>query len=268
MPIVTRIKGHAALLLAVPAVAGCMQTGAGSPSTHIPVGTAKFDVRAYGARADGATNDTAAFTRAIGAAAKAGKPKAAAIVWVPKGHYAIDAVTLQSNVVIQVEAGSVLTMASSGTGNDALFELASTANGGASFIRNVGVEGVRGRFTIDLSNPPSPRNHAVSVLNARHFLLAAFDVIQNDSQPSGAPPTSQSAALTFASNRASVPGGTLYHPMDGVIRDISVTHAPYSYGATQVTSGQNLRFSNLSSTGGIALRMETDRATAGRLGGV
>jgi polygalacturonase len=62
-----------------------------------------FDVRAFGARGDGATIDTAAINAAIEAAAQGG-----GTVRFPPGRYLSFSIRLRSNVALVLEAGSVL----------------------------------------------------------------------------------------------------------------------------------------------------------------
>jgi hypothetical protein len=117
---------------------------------------------------------------------------------------------------------------------------------------------VNGSFTIDVSRTSAPRGHGFTVKNVRHFEISNVQGVLENSSTSGRLPSSQAAFVTFHSTPASRPGGTLYHPIDGLIKNISVTGAPYGYGTTQVTAGESLDFENISSTGGISLRMETD----------
>jgi polygalacturonase len=63
-----------------------------------------FDVRAFGARGDGATIDTAAINAAIEAAAQGG----GGTVRFPPGRYLSFSIRLRSNVALVLEAGSVL----------------------------------------------------------------------------------------------------------------------------------------------------------------
>jgi hypothetical protein len=217
-----------------------------------------FNVKSYGAKADGQTNDTAAFARAIAAASANGSVTRPGVVYVPKASYALANVNLRSNVTVTVEGGSTIRLAGSATGNSAVFYLGNYASGEASWIDNVKVTGVNGTFTIDVSRTTAPRGHGFTVKNVRHFEISNVQGVLENSATSGRLPSSQAAFITFHSTPASQPGGTLYHPIDGLIKDISVTGAPYGYGTTQVTAGESLDFENISSTGGISLRMETD----------
>jgi polygalacturonase len=70
-----------------------------------------FDVRAFGARGDGATIDTAAINAAIEAAAQGG----GGMVRFPPGRYLSFSIRLRSNVALVLEAGSVLIAADPAT---------------------------------------------------------------------------------------------------------------------------------------------------------
>jgi polygalacturonase len=63
-----------------------------------------FNVKDYGAKADGKTNDAAAINKAIAAAAKAG----GGIVFFPAGTYLSGSIRLQSNVTLDLSSGSIL----------------------------------------------------------------------------------------------------------------------------------------------------------------
>jgi polygalacturonase len=68
-----------------------------------------FDVRAFGATADGKALDTAAINRAIDAASAAG----GGIVRFPAGHYLSYSIHLKSKVTLQLETGSTIIAADS-----------------------------------------------------------------------------------------------------------------------------------------------------------
>jgi hypothetical protein len=220
-----------------------------------PASAATYSVRNFGARGGGA-NDSAAFNRAITYAHLHG----GGVVYVPRGTYSLVQVYLMSHVYLHIEAGTVLRVASGATNNQSIFYLASkgvyTTNT-RTYITHTGVIGVHGLFTVDLSHTPTPRNHAIKVINVQHFTIANMRAIQNNSNPRGSP-SSYAAVITFQSDSASRLTGVMYHPLYGWISNIHVTQAPYSFGATQITSGAYLHFFNISSAGGIALRFETD----------
>jgi polygalacturonase len=63
-----------------------------------------FNVKDYGAKADGKTNDAPAINKAIDAAAKAG----GGIVFFPAGTYLSGSIRLQSNITIYLSTGTIL----------------------------------------------------------------------------------------------------------------------------------------------------------------
>ncbi len=63
-----------------------------------------FNVRTYGALADGATPDTTSFVTAIEAATTAG----GGVVYAPPGSYVVGSIRLLSNVTLYLEAGATL----------------------------------------------------------------------------------------------------------------------------------------------------------------
>jgi polygalacturonase len=69
-----------------------------------PAGVRIFDVRTFGARADGTTLDTAAINQAIDACNAAG----GGVAYVPPGTYHSGTVVLKSNVTLYLEAGAKL----------------------------------------------------------------------------------------------------------------------------------------------------------------
>ncbi|HEY4110592.1 glycosyl hydrolase family 28 protein, partial [Puia sp.] len=77
---------------------------------------AVFNIRTYGAKGDGRTNDTRAIDKAIAAGVKAG----GGVIVVPAGVYVIGTVRLYSNIQLHLQPGSVL-LASDNT-NDYLLQ--------------------------------------------------------------------------------------------------------------------------------------------------
>ena len=64
----------------------------------------RFDVRTHGATGDGRMLDTAAFNRALAAAAAAG----GGVVRVPAGDYLCHSIRLRSGVTLEFESGATL----------------------------------------------------------------------------------------------------------------------------------------------------------------
>ena len=64
------------------------------------------DVRNYGARGDGAGNDTASVQAAIDAAEK----QNGGVVWIPAGTYCCGTIHLKSNIEVHLDGGATLRM--------------------------------------------------------------------------------------------------------------------------------------------------------------
>jgi Pectate lyase superfamily protein len=212
-----------------------------------------FNVKNYGALGNGSADDSAAFNSAIQAAASASP---AGDVYVPApGTYKIGDVHPKSGVDIKIEHGAVIQKASSGAWND-IFHLAGPND--TTFLENVSIQGVNGNFVLDMSNSPSTGTNGIFLRNVRHFAIKNMDCIQNNSNQLMLSPTSLAPCLMFRGTPAGPVNGVYNHPTDGDLVNLHSRYSPFGYGLTQVTSGDNLRFSNISSDGGVALRVETD----------
>src|SRR4051812_38007080 len=82
----------------------CICVGCQSHPSSPPIDE-RFDVRASGATGDGTTKDTAAFQKALDAAAKA---VSGGEVRVPPGEYLIGSVVIGSNTTLRLEQGATL----------------------------------------------------------------------------------------------------------------------------------------------------------------
>lgn len=108
------------LCLLLAAVLAALQPSPATARAGVTVSTARaatpvFDVRSYGAKGDGSSNDSAAVNSAVSAANAAG----GGIVEFTAGTYkSRNTIHLKSNVTLQLDAGSTL-LGSSGTGYDA-----------------------------------------------------------------------------------------------------------------------------------------------------
>ncbi|HVW21047.1 MAG TPA: glycoside hydrolase family 28 protein [Opitutaceae bacterium] len=83
-------------------LAGCQTPISSPPSAS--AGHGPFNVLDYGAVPDGVTNDTAAFARVVAAAHAAG----GGTIVVPAGRYLTGSIELESNITLDLEAGSAL----------------------------------------------------------------------------------------------------------------------------------------------------------------
>jgi polygalacturonase len=70
----------------------------------LPLTAATFDVKSFGAKADGKSNDREAIRKAIDAAAAV----SGGVVYFPAGTYSTGSIQLKSNITLQLEHGTVL----------------------------------------------------------------------------------------------------------------------------------------------------------------
>ncbi len=211
-----------------------------------------YNVKSYGAAGDGTTDDSAAFKSAVQAASQNGGGN----VYVPApGTYRIADVRLLSNVTVQIEAGAVIQKAPSTGWND-IFHLAGPND--TTFGTNQHIEGVNGNFVLDMSNSPSTGTNGIFIRNVKNFSVKHMDCIQNNSNQLMLSPTSRAPCLMFRGTPAGPVNGVYNHPNGGELVDLHSYNSPFGFGLTQVTTGENLTFRNISSDGGVALRVETD----------
>ena len=216
-------------------------------TTQPPTGGTTFNVRDFGATGNGTSNDTAAFERAMAEAARVG-----GVVYVPApGNYRIANVTPPSNTRLQVQAGASLKKY--GSDNGPLFNVEGPND--TTFVNNVHIEGVGGTFNIDLYDAGGD-TAGIRYRNVRNFSLRNMICIQNNDNPTQEDPSSRKPCISFLPQPAGPVNGVYNHPIDGVLENIHSRRSPYGWGLMQITGGENLRFFNISSEGGVPLRLE------------
>jgi hypothetical protein len=207
----------------------------------------RMSVLDYGATPDDATDDSAAFQRAMAAAVQAG-----GVAYVPAGTFLISGVKLPDHATLQVEAAA--TLKKYGTDTGPLFTM--QGPDAATFATDVHVEGVNGAFTMDLGDAGQDvagfRIRNVAGFSVRHMLC-----VQNDDNPLQEAPSSRKPCLSFLPlQQTALPSGLYSAPYDGVLEDLHSTQSPYGWGLLQFSGGQRIRISDVSSEGGSALRLE------------
>src|SRR5215208_3980730 len=130
--------------------------------------TTLVNVKDYGATAGDSSNDTAAFEKAMSAAG------AGEIVYVPVGTYRLSGVNIPSNTTMQLESGAVLKKFSTANG-PLLIEEGPTDS---TFAQNIHIEGVNGRFLMDL-NDAGQETPAIRFSNVKNFSLRDANCKQN-----------------------------------------------------------------------------------------
>jgi Pectate lyase superfamily protein len=209
-----------------------------------------INVKDFGATGNGTSDDTAAFERAMAQAARLG-----GAVYVPApGNYRIFNVTPPSNTRLLVQAGA--TLKKYGGKNGALFEVRGPND--TTFVKDVHIWGVGGTFTIDLHDA-GPRTTGIQYRNVRNFTLRNMVCIQNNDNPTGEPPSSHHPCVGFLPTPAGAVKGVHNHPFNGELKNVHSRGSPFSWGLTQISGGENLRFFDISSEGGVPLRLESYR---------
>ncbi len=262
-------------------------------------------VRRFGASGRGNRDDTRAFEAAMAGALRS-KVRSArgplgpqAVVAVPPGTYRLWGLRFRNDVRLEVAAGAVLEPTENPTaGNDPEDARALIVWDGAPRrpLRNVSIVGVgrsphvasgliarveRGwdvshSLVFDLDSQRTGGSNilgAMQLVNVRGFLIENVVSVQNGSADSGAgphgyaPPTSSRAAIVLAPRNDSPKAGPFYDPHDGAIVNHYNVGGPYGYGPNQVTSAHNVRLTRIFSSGGTALRLETDATLRKPFGG-
>lgn len=224
-----------------------------------------------------------------------GEPQA--VVYVPPGTYRLAGLYFPSNVRMEVDAGATLQLPPNRSeipsGQATPMIKWDSRVMGQPALQNVSLIGV-GRnldetkralkagsgkplspfdlshdFTMNLdpaSTGSTNYNPGMSIVNVQHFQVTNLFTIQNDTNQSSTPiinwPTSARAVLELhARHDSPMGGGALLEPRDGVITNQVNVGSPRSNGPNAVNAVDNLSFQNVYSSGGTALRLETDGST-------
>jgi hypothetical protein len=262
-------------------------------------------VRAFGATGRGNRDDTRAFAAAMAAARRSkvrfasGPLRPQAVVAVPAGTYRLWGLRFRDDIRLEVAAGAVLEPTanpSAGTGPEDARALIQWDGPAGRPLTNVSIVGVGRRagapsrfvahtapgwdlsrsFIFDLDADRTRGSNvlgAMQLLNVRGFLVKNVLSLQNGSADSGAgphgyaSPTSSRAAIVLAPRNDTPKGGPYYDPHDGAIVNHYNVGGPYGYGPNQITSAHNVRLDRIFSSGGTALRLETDATLRKSFGG-
>ena len=197
-------------------------------------------------------SDTRAFQDAF-AAAGAGET-----VHVSCGTWRVVGLEPPSNTNIDIE--SCATLKKYGNNNTPIFLVQGPND--TTFAENVNIQGVNGRFTLDLSDAHPQESTGFRFRNVKHFSLKNMDCRSNNSNTSGGPPTILRPCLTtLPLDTSRLPSGEYKAPYDGLFQNLHETQGAYGWGLTQISGGQDLTFKDISSDGGVALRLESFEAT-------
>jgi polygalacturonase len=220
-------------------------------TTFTPLETVT-NVRDFGATGNGTSNAKAAFEIAMAEAARLGES-----TYVPSGTYHLAGVNLPNNTHLEVKAGVVFKKF--GTANGPLFVEQGPTD--TTFAHDIYIEGVGGKFTMDL-NDAGAGTAAIRFSNVNGFSLKNADCIQNNDNQQMLPPTSYKPCLAFLSANTTLNNGVYNAPHDGVIDNVHSFKSPYGFGLTQFNGGSNIQLTNISSEGGVPLRVESFKSNA------
>jgi hypothetical protein len=199
----------------------------------------------YGATAGDASDDSQEFDAAIAAAGPGER------VYVPKGSgaYRLYSVTLPSDAYIDVEAGAVVKKF--GTSNGTVFSMQGSQT---VFSHNDSIQGVGGKFHLDLSDA-NDGSTGVRLRNVEDFRIKNMDCTLRNSNPyvTG---NLNNVCIGFLSWSPTPVNGVYQAPKNGLIENAHAFDAGYGWGLTQFNGGQDITLKDISSEGGIALRLE------------
>lgn len=191
-----------------------------------------------GAKADGKSNDGQVLQGAIDELSAAG----GGVVRIPKGSYQLSNVRLRSNISLEIEGGTVITLPlSQPNANTSLFILGEAG----TLIKNVAIKGVGGRFLIDVRGAGG-RPRIFSFKNVHNFTVSDVDIIDAKTT---------FPMMTFSPCEKN--DEEIFGPTDGLIINASAYDCHYGYGLVQAHGARRVHFENLYGVGGVTLRFET-----------
>jgi hypothetical protein len=241
----------------------CALTAAPASVAASPAGVADLRAAPFSALCNGVTDDSAAFNAAIVYAAAHPDPTVLGKADQPQGvvHLPYSAtgtntcrvyrVRLRSNVRLVIGRG--VTIEQYGSARGYLFSLSGSTN--ASILGGDPSPSVpTDHWVVDVDaarTGGNPDIHPIQVGNGEYAEIEGPSFLANWSQPQ-TPPASANFKTTSA----------MIHYGDGSnhiwLEDAAARHVPAGYGLTEVNAGQDLYFSDISSQGGVALRLETN----------
>jgi hypothetical protein len=204
----------------------------------------------YNATGGDATDDTAAIEQAMNAAGTD------TVTYVPSGTYYIFGMQVPSNTELEVQHTATF-KASANPGP--LIDMRGVAN--TSFGENMHISGVGGRFLIDIGTENTDGT-PMRVRGVKNFSIKHVDIRTNNSQPTAEAPTTRHPGITFIPMDQTQLNGEYEHATNGLIQDAHHDNAAFGWGLAQLSGATNVHFENISSEGGVALRLENFQGSA------
>lgn len=223
----------------------CPNDAGPSSNQGCPITTVYEDVTDYGATAGDASDDSQEFNAAMAAAGPGER------VYVPKGvgAYRLYNVTLPSDTYIDVEAGAVLKKF--GTSNGTVFSMQGSQT---VFSHNNSIQGVGGKFHLDLSDA-NDGSTGMRLRNVENFQIKNMDCTLRNSNPN-VTGNVNNVCIGFLSWSSTPVNGVYQAPKNGLIENAHTFDAGYGWGLTQFNGGQDITLKDISSEGGVTLRLE------------
>jgi hypothetical protein len=178
------------------------------------------------------------------------------VVYIPAGTWHVHNVNIPSNTEVEVEASA--TIKHFGSANGQLFSMQGVQN--TSFAENIYVRGVNGRFTVDLYDSGG-ENTGFRVRSVQNFAIENVDFI-NKNDATGAAENTMATPnvirpdISFLPFDTSKLGGEWEHAHNGLINNAHAVDSTYGWGLVQMTGGEDIHFQDISSEGGVTLRLE------------
>ncbi|MFI3318093.1 MAG: glycosyl hydrolase family 28-related protein [Rikenellaceae bacterium] len=201
------------------------------------VGDGYKTITEYGVKTTSSSDSSAAFQRAMDEIFAEG----GGVLYVPKGRYQLSGVEVREGVSMLVEAGAVFAFPKSAAGSgEPMFNFGQEYD----LIHNVVVKGVNGRFKIDLSSVKSGAS-PLRLCNIHDFKISNIDF-----DAAGA----DHSMILCAVGEDNDP--KVFGPIYGKITNCSCTGAGAKGGLIATEAARWILYDNLSSEGGVTVRLE------------
>lgn len=207
---------------------------------------------------DASTDQSETFQKAIDNLAALGGGR----LIVPKGTYRLANVRLRSNIHLLIENDTVIkpywpegtkTVVFLLDAERAANKRETTPEQEKTFIENVSIRGLGGRWIVDYADREPRKGEGVRAVLAkmvRNFLIADLDVKDNFTTYCG-------ITLTPLQTKSDIEDWPVSRATDGTVRNCRIYNASPGYGLTQLHGAQSVHFEDIYAKGGVTLRLET-----------
>jgi hypothetical protein len=229
------------------------QAGPGANS-GCPLLIPQENVTDYGATPNDGTDDTAGFLAAANAAGPGVE------TYVEAGTFHLNNLNLPSDTDLAIEADAAIKKF--GTSGNPVFSMQGVAN--TTFKEDVHIYGVNGKFTLDLSDATQD-TAGFRIRSVKNFSIENMHEIGRNDDTSGDKGPNGSIfrpVLSFLPVDKTKLGGEWEHAHNGLVQNITVENQAFGWGLTQLTGAEDVHFQDITSEGGVALRLENYEANA------